>query len=767
MSPTTYTPVYPVQPVSAMRPLPTYDDRAGDASRDFAAAGKFSLYALERMLTDCVQQPQWRLRAKLCAGYYDGKQVDEVRRQLLLAEDVDERVVNLIRPIVNSVLGQEAKSRTDIRLEADSDDYADVAEVISMRLKEAERETYAHQAVSNAYGSMVKKGLGWLHVCRNSDPLAYPYRFEDVSLDEVWWDWRGQTGPRLDDRCRWLARMRMIDLDEVIAGYPDKREVLERSANGWDDFRMDASGLLGEPDEIQLVDAFDNERRFNTMYRKWDWIDTARKMVKLVEVWYRVPATAVCLRLSPTRTVPYNAQDPRHVEAVSRGLVKVVKGVTSQVRRALYAGPHRLMDEGTTRKSFPYIPMFAYRDDADGSPYGLVDGMIAPQDDYNDRRHRIQWLLKSRQLWMDSDAVDPEFNSIKEVADAINRPDLVAILNPLRRNGAHAVRLENALEAQKEQFELLTRDEDNIQKAAGRYGSNLGNAQVQSGIANSLLIEQGEQSMGEMNDNYTYARRSAFEALVDLIVEDHSGERLAVPIGQGSSKRVVVLNDWQPQPVTGEDGQPVMQPKVDPTTGQPVVDPATGQPAMEPVMGPPMPVNMVSDATIVTGMAETPNTPAARMQTQQQLKEIIAALGQNPQALALLAPVYLEATSVDNRKEVANDLRRMSGLPLPGDRAGRQAAEQQQQQTLAKQQALNEQTAVANLDKTHADTALKQAQTHKTTAEAQALERRNAMGHPEAEAAALHLQNAATIDGANDQNAAIDGAINDAMGQTA
>jgi hypothetical protein len=172
-----------------------------------------------------------------------------------------------------------------------------------MRLKEAERETYAHQAVSNAYGSMVKKGLGWLHVCRNSDPLAYPYRFEDVSLDEVWWDWRGQVGPRLDDRCRWLARMRMIDLDEVIAGYP-QREVLERSANGWDDFRMDASGLLGQPDEIQLTDAFDNERRFNTMYRKWDWIDTARKMVKLVEVWYRVPAQAVCLRLSPTRTVP-------------------------------------------------------------------------------------------------------------------------------------------------------------------------------------------------------------------------------------------------------------------------------------------------------------------------------------------------------------------------------------------------------------------------------------------------------------------------------
>jgi hypothetical protein len=707
-----------------MRPNKPYDDRPGDQSRDFAAAGSFSLYALERMLTDCTEQPTWRLRAKLCAGYYDGKQLDEVKRALLMQEDVDERVVNLIRPIVNSVLGQEAKSRTDIRLEADDDDYADVSEVISQRLKEAERETYAHQAVSNGYGSMVKKGLGWLHVCRNSDPLAYPYRFEDVSVDEVWWDYRGQVGTRLDDRCRWLARMRMIDLDEVIAAMPQFREVLELSANGWDDYRMDSAGFLGQPDEINLTDAFENERRFNTMYRKWDWIDTARKMIKLVEVWYRVPAQAVCLQLSPTRRVVYNEKDPRHVEAVSRGLVKVVKGMTSQVRRALYAGPHRLMDDGTKRKAFPYIPMFAYRDDADGSPYGLIDGMIAPQDDYNDRRHRIQWLLKSRQLFIDNDALDPKFNSIEDVAASLNRPDLVAVLNASRRNGQFGLRVENLLSAQKEQFDLLTRSEEDVQKAAGRYGSNLGDAQVQSGIANSLLIEQGEQAMGEMNDNYTYARRAAFEQLVDLIVEDHSQDEMKVSIGQGSAKRIVVLNSWDPQ---------------------------TG-----------MPVNRVDDANIVTGLAETPNTPAYRQQTQMQLKEIITALGQNPQALSLLAPVYIESTNLPDRKQVADDLRRSSGQPLPGDRAGRAAAEQAQRAELAKVQKMQEEKGIAEIDKTNADTGLKQAQTRKTTAEAAALERGNAMGKPEAEAAAAHLQNAGTIDAANDQDAAIDGAINDA-----
>jgi hypothetical protein len=90
-------------------------------------------------------------------------------------------------------------------------------------------------AVSNAYASMVKKGIGWLHVCRNADPLAYPYRFEDVDVDEVWWDWRGQRGVTLDDKCRWLARMRMVDLDEVIASLPQFKDVLERTFSGWDD----------------------------------------------------------------------------------------------------------------------------------------------------------------------------------------------------------------------------------------------------------------------------------------------------------------------------------------------------------------------------------------------------------------------------------------------------------------------------------------------------------------------------------------------------
>jgi hypothetical protein len=748
-------------PIKALVP---YDDRAPDTGRDFAAKGSYSLYALERMLHDCSEQPPWRIRAKLCAAYYDGKQLDEVRRWLLRQEDLDERVVNLIRPIVNSVLGQEARSRTDVRVEADHDDYADVAEVISARLKEAERETYAHQAVSNAYASMVKKGLGWLHVCRNADPRAYPYRFEDVPIDEIWWDWRGQAGTRLDERCRWLCRMRFVDLDEVIASMPEHRAVLERVADGWFGLQELAQSQLGEPDAMELFSAYENEFRFNATFAKHDWYDSARKMVKMIEVWYRVPAMAVMLKFpGSTRTIEYNERDQRHVQAVARGLVKIVKGVTSQVRTALYAGPHRLRDTATKRKSFPYIPMFAYRDDADGSPYGMIDGMIAPQDDYNDRRHRIQWMLKARQLTIDNDALDTDYNSIADIADNVNRPDLVAVLNANRKNAQHGFVIGNTLSLQKEQFDLLGIAEADVQKSAGRYGSNLGEAQVQSGVANSLLIEQGEQAMGEMNDNYVYARRTGFEHQVDLIREDLQDENIKVPVGQGRSRRIVVLNTWEAQPQLDDAGQPMMAPAVDQATGQPAVDPASGQPVMQPVMGPPMPKNMVADADITTGLAETPNTAAYRQQTAQQLQTVITALAGNAPALNIVTPAYIESSTLPNRQEVADDLRRATGVPMPGDRLGRQKAEAEQAKALGEAQQLAKEKELADVENKEADTELKRANTAKVKAEAQRLQH---VG--EADLAGAHLKNLQAAQSMQpDPDAQVDDSIAEAAGAEA
>ncbi len=85
-------------------------------------------------------------------------------------------------------------------------------------------------------------------------------------------------------------------------------------------------------------------------------------------------------------------------------------------------------------------------------------------------------------------------------------------------------------------------------------------------------------------------------------------------------------------------------------------DPQTGQP-----------VNKVKDSDVKVAMSEVPSTPAYRQQTQANVATIIQALGNNAQAVAVLAPVFIRSSSnLQNRQQVADDLRKLAGLPIAG-----------------------------------------------------------------------------------------------------
>lgn len=638
-----------------MKPIkPPFD--GASASIDHAKNG-FSLFALEQLVRDCDGQPDWRPRADIAHAYYDFKQLSP-EKQLRIRVDmgIDPRQTNLIHGVVNGVLGQEARARSDVTISADDDDLADVSDVLSKSMKEAQRETNADMAVSNGYAGQVKGGLGWVEVSRANDPLDYPYRVEDRHRNEIYYDWRAlDLGLK---SARWQVRVRWEDLDEAEALMPQHRDVLRSAINGWN--------LAGIPDDLNNVmySAYNNERR--TTISRDQWLDSTRRRIKFFEVWYRVPAEVVVMQVGPTRRIMFDANNPLHQMAVSRGRVRLHKAVTRQIRMALFAGPHRLIDVGTTKRNFPYIPFFAFRDDQDRSPYGLIEGMISPQDEYNERRQMINWMLKARQIQVDADALSMDYNSIADLTDNAGRPDMVTVMNPSRKN-VNALKIGNDLTLQKEQVEVMQDAKQLIQDVPRVYGTQLGNAPagVTSGIAINSLTEQGAVAMGELNDNYRFARRMVFEQLLDLIVEDHLEENLKVAVGSGSSRRVIVLNSWDPQ--TGE------------------------------------PINRVKDAPVKVGLADVPNSPAFRMQEQQQLGSIIQALAGDPQALAVLTPAYIEGSTLSNRQQAADDLRRIKGIPTAGDRQAQKQNEQAATANAAQAQQLQARGAAAAVAKTEAD----------------------------------------------------------------
>jgi hypothetical protein len=428
-----------------MRFLKPVIERAGDAF-DMAKNG-YPVGSLKAILSDINGQPQWRRRADIAHAYYDiGKQLTEEQKHKIRWEmQIEPRQTNLIHGVINGVLGQEAKQRSDVRVESDDDEFQDVSDVGSVKLKEATRESYADLAISNAYASQCKGGIGWVEVSRASDPLDYPYRITDVHRKEIFWDWRC-TDIGLNTAA-WLVRSRWHDLDEAVAMMPQFREVLMHSAgNDW--AMLDFSDETTYVGQNTLANAWRAEREFSTTMRRDEWMDSERRRIKFYEVWYRVPAEAVVIQTGPTRRLLYNPNNRVHVEAVARG-AKVYKSTTRQMRMALFAGPHRLIDVATDRRHFPYVPFFAFRDDEDRSPYGLIEGMISPQDSYNERRQMVDWMLKARQLSIDNDALDAEYNTIEQIKRTANRPDFSAVLNANRKN-ANGVRMESQLQLQRE-----------------------------------------------------------------------------------------------------------------------------------------------------------------------------------------------------------------------------------------------------------------------------------------------------------------------------
>lgn len=624
--------------------------------QDLAKKPGMDMHALIRLLEDVDNQPQWRSDADQAARMYDGKQISAQRKAELEASGEPETVVNLMFGAINGALGQEAKTRLDWRASADSDAFQDVADVLNTKLKEAQRETEADLAISDAYKGQLVPGIGWVQVSRNPDPLAYPYRVEHVHRNEVWWDWRARRMDKQDGS--WMCRQRWVDADEAISAMPQFRAIFEHgcSSSALTD-RLAASIATSEGD---FEDIHTTRRSFNRFEE--EWLDNSiRKRIRFYHVWYKQRRQEVAL-VSGTNRVRFNPRNPLHQEAVKRGIAYLVKGPSYQIREALFAGPFRLWDEPTNGRSFPLIPFVGFEDDEYGCPYGLAKGMIDPQLEYNERRSRLRWLLKAVQAFVDDDALNLQYNNFKQFAAEIMRPDAVFVLNAGRRNGQGAVRVEHNSSLKKEQFDAMQDSKQLIQEQPRIYSTMLGDAPtgVTSGLAINSLVEQGMVALGETNDNYRGSRTAVGNALTELILEDLKRPEFPVTLGKGKSARIVVLNTFDDQG---------------------------------------LPVNHVDDAPVKLGLGDVPGTASYRMQQQSQLAAAIGQVGNDPIARAVLVPAFIESTDLPNREQNAEWLRKQYGAPNPADPPqAREQAEAQAAQAAQEQQRLAMEKMAAEVD---------------------------------------------------------------------
>lgn len=633
---------------------------AADMAIEKRTDGGLPHMTFERWVADMRNQPSWRSLADKCADYYDGNQL--TAEQLAAMETAGQApiIANIVRPTVDVVLGMEAKTRQDWRVVADAGRFQDVAEALSAKLAEAEREAGADRACSDAYAGQIKAGLHWVEVGRSLDPYAYQYRVRAHHRREFWWDWRAKE-PDLSD-ARFLLRKRWVDVDELIAHFPRHKDLIEHLGSGRISFsRFD---LTNDSISEALVDA--HQRELRTTIDDLEWRDTDRNMMCLSELWYRTWHRGHVFKVG-NRVIPVDTRNPQHAALIAYGKLKVMPAVYTKVRLSWWVGPHRLEDIETKRRRFPYVPFWGFREDRTGIPYGLIRPMLDPQDEYNARRSKLMWLLSAKRLFIDSDALDKDYNDVRDVADEVSRPDAVVVLNPQRRQGS-GVKVETDHNLASQQFNVMHDAQQLLQQTAGVFQSMMGNNQagVTSGLAINSLVEQGATTLAEINDNYRYARRLVGDMLLELIIEDIGGDPLEVDVGEGSRAKTIALNQQQP------DGSIL---------------------------------NDVLRAPTKVALADVPSTPAYRAQQQMMLGELTKSLP--PQIQSTIIDFVLEASDLPNRREMADRVRNAMGIKDPGQMTPEEQA--QAQEMLEEQQAEQKRLADLEARKAEADVADKEA----------------------------------------------------------
>lgn len=609
-------------------------DRPGQEQPITAAKGGLDWMQYQRIIEEIRYQPNWRQEADKVSDYYDGNQLDPETLAELEEKGMAPLITNLVKPTIDMVLGMEAKTRSDWRCIADAEQFQDVAEAFSQKLHEAERETRADRACSDAYAGQVKSGLAWVEVSREADPFRYPYRVSAVHRREMFWDWVAKE-PDLSD-ARYVVRKRWFDVDLVALHFPKSKPVLTAALGRWG-----GNWITAATENATLANSFDQERGMTVS--DFEWVNPRRQRICLFEIWYRTFVRGKILRL-PDRVVEFDPKNEYHQFAVKAGMVEPETAVYARMNLSIWAGPHRIYDGKADRKRMPYIPFWGYREDLTNTPYGLIRGMVSPQDEVNTRRRKLMNLLSSKRIIADSDSLDTRINSFSDVIQEIARPDSVIALNPSRKN-QNGFRVETELNLGEQQFQIMEENKKALQEAAGIYQAMLGkDTNATSGFAINSLVEQGTTTLAEINDNYRYSRRLVGEMMVDLIREDMIGRPIEVICGEGKRKRTIILN-------------------------QPVENPETGEVEV---------VNDVSRSTVKVALEDTPSTPSYRAQQLDMISRVIQAVP--PQAQAIMAPAFIEMTELEDRQQLADQLRNMLGIG--GEEEGQDPEKQQLQQQL-------------------------------------------------------------------------------------
>lgn len=585
-----------------------------------------SLIEYQEMLNEIEQQPRWRAIADSEMDYADGNQLDgellKKQRELGLPPAVE----NLIGPALRAIQGYEATVRTDWRVTPNGEvGGQDVADALNYKINQAERNSKADKACSDAFETQIKCGLGWVEVARETDPFKYPYRCRKIHRNEIHWDMRAVEADLSD--ARWLRRAKWLRPERIALSFPEHKElIMNLGLHGNDWYTMpnfDGGSSSG------LHNAW-GEGRGNTLNEE-RWYNPTSRELCVFEVWYRRWESATVIKTPDGRVVEYDENNDNHVMAVAAGMTKPIMATVTRMRRAYWLGPHLLSDSESPyqHNHFPYVPFWGFREDATGIPYGYVRDMKYSQDSLNSALAKLRWGMSVTRMERTKGAVNMTDAQVRRQAA---RPDGDIVLDQthMAKPGAKFEIIRD-YELTSQHYQMLAENRESINRTSGITDPFQGNGNAQSGYQEQLQVEQSNQSLADMMDNFREGRKHLGELMLSMLIEDMGNE----------PQTVVITGDA----VTEDRTVMINAPERDPETGQTYLS------------------NDIAKTRLMVALEDVPSTNSYRGQQLNAFSEAVKSLPAEMQVAAM--PYMVALMDIPHKENFIEDIKAMQQQQTP------------------------------------------------------------------------------------------------------
>ena len=618
---------------------------------DFANGMQLHTWVKGAYYRDISLQAESRLQRSLDADFYDDKQFTEDEKEEYEADGrMPPLQYNIIKQTINWILGSYLRQTYDWNvLPRTEDDVEPAIRKTKLCKYIADINSSARQQYL-AFQDAVKTGEGWIETALEVNDEGEQ---QIVVRHEHWRNMIVDSSCRrvdASDATR-LFRTKILDVEQVVARFPQYENELRNESQDREQVEND---FMYEQYQQSGLGAGGSMFMSKAMP-----YDGTREAIRVMECWYKRPMRVQILRGQGRLSgYVYDPKNPEHVQAVQMGELELVKTHRQQVCVCVFTD-NTLLFSGVSpyrHNRFPFVRTVAYLDDKTGMPYGVIRALRDPQMSFNIRRNKAIYLLSTKRVVMDKGAVD----DIKLLEEEVSRPDSIIQVNPNKK--LEIIESPSLADAH---VQFGREDESYMLKASGVTGENLGQqTNATSGIAIQARQEQGTVTTLMLYENAAWAFEKQGQLVLSLIEQFISQEMQFRITSDTKNKEFVAVND-------GTDETDITKSQAD---------------------------------FIVTKQNYHATMRQALAEQLLPLASTIAQATGNPQSAFAVIETAIGLTDIPNKDGIMAKLRESMGLPDPDETPEEKAArEQSQADQQAKQNAMLERKANAEIAKLEAE----------------------------------------------------------------